>query len=167
MNVQVEEAKKAYPNFDTVVLPAMNAIFGDGKPESGAHPAIREALGRSSVMSHLLYTLGGNKELSKFVDDSRKDPVSALMKLGAMEALLIPELSKAGKEVSEATRNGKGQFTAPAPEKKTTTAPPPPTEVGGQATAPADPVMAAVKRKDFRAYEAEANARERAARLKR
>jgi hypothetical protein len=158
---QMEEARKAYPDWDTVGKTAINAVWGDGKPESGVHPAIKHAIGSSPIMTHLLYVLGGDKELAQFVDLSRKDPARALMKLGAMEALLVPELEKAGKDAANLERNDKGQFTTTkTPEKKVSSAPPPAKEVGGPGTPPADARVDAQKRGDFEAYRSASNARD-------
>lgn len=138
VNAQLDEAKKAYPDWDTVAKPAMTALWGDGKPESGAHPAVKHALGISAVMPHLVYILGGDKELAKFVADSRQDPVKAVMKLGAMEALLIPELEKARSEIS----SKKDPPAKPAKEQQAQ----PTREVGNRGTGPSDQAADAVRR---------------------
>lgn len=65
------------------------------------------------------------------------------------------------------TRLSQPASPAAPPPKTVTSAPPPPDSLGRRPAAASDPIEAAVGRKDFRAYEAESNRRDLAARGRR
>jgi len=140
VNQQLTEAKKRYPDWDTVGKAAIEAVWGDGKPESGAHPAVKHALGMTAEMTDLLYVLGGDKGLPEFIALSRRDPVAAIMELGVKRALLMPELAKAADELKN-----KGEKKDP-PAKTKTDEPQLTREVGTRGTGPSDPAADAVRR---------------------
>jgi hypothetical protein len=81
---------------------------------------------------------------------ARLHPIHALRELGKLEAKF--------ENVAPAAS------AAPAPVKAVSDAPVPPTTLGTGSAEPADAIEAAVARKDFRAYAAEANRQELAAR---
>ena len=159
VTAKLAEARKRYPDWDTVGKVALDAVYADGKAESGAHPAVKHALGISPIMNDLLYVLGGDKELAAFVALSRRDPVAAVLKLGEMTPLIIEEMAKAGKEPPAKGADGKFVSSGP-PEKKISSAPKPAAEVGGKGSPPPDALADAQKKGDFDAYRAEANRRD-------
>lgn len=162
LNAQVEEARKAYPDWNEKGLPALKAIYGDGVSDSpatkaAAHPAIQSALGRSPVMTHLLYVLG-KESIADFVALSKRDPIAALRELHLKEFLLIPELAKAQEEAKKANSGKKEDPPAKTKTEESQEIKPPVKpnhEVGNRGTGPDDVAADAVRRGDFHTAEQE------------
>lgn len=112
---------------------------------------IKQRIGRSDILPHLVYTLGNDSaELASFVKLAKSDQFKALDLIALTESLIREEL--AGKQQTETK-------TETQPAKPKTSAPPPPAEVGGRAATPGDQLEAAAKASDFRSFKAEANRR--------
>lgn len=144
---KVAEAKKVYPDLDADKLGVIaTEISGDQ-----AMPLmVKQRIGRSTVMPHLLYVLTGDPaKWDAFRNLAKTDPLAANDELVLMEQLIKQELGKK----SEATVEEK-----PTPEKKVTNAPPPPREANGKGTVPPDAVGNALENDDFEAYKKSKNA---------
>lgn len=152
VKAQLDEAKQVYSDWDGVGKVAVTAVVGDGKPETGAHPAVQQAISNSPVMAHLLYALGKDEKLSDFVARSRQNPIEALMDLGVRQFLITEELAKAKTDKGD---KGEKKDTASAKTKAQEPPAKPNNEVGNRGTGPSDVAADAVRRGDFRTAEAE------------
>ena len=141
---KIEEARKRYPNLDEVVQPAVDSILAD----KAIPPAVKEVLNESDVLPDLLFTIASDEaEMQKFMEMARKTPGKAIRFIALTESLIAEELTKAAKPAAE-------------PVKPKTSAPKPPAEVGGSSGTPPDPLEAAAKANDFRAFKMEATRRQ-------
>lgn len=143
---QLAEAKKRYPDTETVIKPTLEAITSD----ESVHPVVKAMVGNSPVMVDLLYTLGGDEAaFAEFLELARTNPLMAVRKAVLMEDLVMKELA----DKKETARAEDGKFVKSAetktPEKKVTSAPPPGKEVGTKSTPPDDELDAAEKRGDW------------------
>lgn len=157
MQGRLEEARKRYPDVDTVITPVAQTIFSDSKID----PAVKAIVNQSPVFVDLLYVMGGNQaDFSEFVNLAKTNPGFAIRKAILLEDLVMKELSK---KTAEPVRDESGKFTkqaeGKAPEKKISDAPPPPKEVPS-GSPPTDEEAEAVKTGNMRAFMASANARD-------
>jgi hypothetical protein len=117
-------------------------------------PAFAAFVNDSEVFTDLLYVLGTDPELDKFIELAKTNPTKAIRKLVALEAGVQAELAKG--------KTGKVDEPAEKHEKKITSAGKPPSEVGGTTSTAGDEAEAALKRGDSEAYRRIMNERDRA-----
>lgn len=131
LNDKVDEGRTRYENLDEVIQPAANEIYQD----ADISPVIKQMIGDSDVIVDLVYTIGSDKaELAKFIKMAKSDPGKAIRYIALTESLIAQELeAKATPAKEEET-----------PAKPRTLAPKPPAEAGGRASAPPDPLQAAL-----------------------
>lgn len=159
---QVTAAKDVYPDVDVKRIDEVaDAIVKDQEVPL----IVKQRIGRSSVLTHLLYVMTGDQaEFDSFLKLAKNDPLAALDKLVLTENL-VKEALKNGKGKSEEgkkTEEGK-EAKEDAPEVKPR-APKPVSEVGGRGTAPEDTLVAAARANNFSQFEAEQTRRVMASR---
>ncbi len=139
------QASEVYPDFVDKTKPIMTALLNDASlPEP-----FKAAVGTSDVFTHLLYALSAEQS-QKLMDLARTNTISAIKKLGELEATVRIELAKSKPVVAKET-------SVEPPAKPQPRAPKPPTEVGGRGTAPADTQAEAARTGNFSAFEVEEN----------
>lgn len=156
---RLAEARKRYPEAESVIQPAAKAIFEDQRIPA----PVKALVDDSEVFLDLLYVLASKPEdFQDFLATARSDPGKAIRLLVRTEQLVIEELEKAKKgnegERAAPERDSSGKFQK-VPEKKVTEAPPPPAEVGGRVPPP-DEEAAAARNQDFAAFRRTRNQRE-------
>lgn len=150
VNSQLTEARKQYSDFDTVAAPIVKQF----QENAEIHVAVRAALGNSPILPHLMYALGGDQtRLTQLVNLSKSDPIEAIKRLGAIEAIVMEELNKASKkEEPKAEVKADDKKTPEDPKPR---APKPPSEVGGRGTPGEDALVEAARSNRFSDFEAE------------
>lgn len=143
LDKELTAAREIYSDFDTVVAPAWKAIAED----KAIHPAVKEAVGASPVMTHLMYVIGGNKaQMEQFLTDAKTNPIKAIKQLGVMEDMVFQQLekNKAGKSAKSEEKAEPEAKKDPATKK--TEEPQPTREVGNRGTGPNDVAADEVRR---------------------
>lgn len=149
LETELAQARALYKDYDTVVAPLWQQIVTD----KAIHEDVREFVGRSTVMTHLMYAIGGDAEtMSKFIEAAKTDKFAALRYAMKAEELVMAELAK-GKTESKSEPEVKEKKDPPVKAK--TEEPTPNREVGNRGTGPNDVAADAVRRNDFRTFERE------------
>lgn len=158
---KVTEAKARYGDqTEATIGTATRAIIAK---DSGVPEAVQDLIGGSPVLVDVMYALGSDAaELAAFVDLAKTDPAAAIRKFVLLEHLTTEELTKSSKadkgaaagEPGAAERGEDGKFVSQktTPAKQKPAAPPPPEELSTRGSAPPDPIDAAVRNNDFRAF---------------
>lgn len=126
------------PDFNAQALPFLKAV----RPSTPLYDTLID----SPVGPQLAWHLVTHPE--DFTRIGALNPIQQLRELGKLEARLDP------------TESPRTSASAGPAAKHVTTAPVPPTTLSARSADPADPLDAALKDRDFRRYEAEANARD-------
>jgi hypothetical protein len=157
---KVTEAKARYGDqTEATIGNATRAILS----EEGIHLAVKDLVGGSPVLVDVMYALGSDAaELAAFVDLAKTNPAAAIRKFVLLEHLTTEELAKGSKadkgaaagDAGAGERGEDGKFVSQktTPAKQRPAAPPPPEELSTRGSAPPDPIDAAVRNGDFRAF---------------
>ena len=122
LRAKIEEGKAIYGDDFGDVSDEAAGVIGNDKD---VPQLIKQRIGRSELLPHLLYTIAGEENgIEKLTALAKSDPFKALDYIALTENLIREELAK-GKTGGEEDEDGK------APEKKRTNAPKPPSPVGG------------------------------------
>jgi hypothetical protein len=153
---RVSEYVKSHPDFDTKVHPELLEI-----PTATVRRLQGQKVGPQHVLAEeILKSPSTAQLLEHFSTDAGQQEWGRLMTLAPAD--LMRAFGRIEARMEQGTPQAPPAASAPAP-KDLSSAPPPGKQMGERPTEPIDPSEAALKRRDYRAFEAAENAREIAA----